>query len=188
MYNQITETLERVSPNLFQEGVQWYSKANQFCLDLSNEYNIPLRYVTGLTSLFSPLKSWEMNKRMVKEYLECQNCKTFSYQRKKSVKLWTTIISNIDDEEAQDRFIMKTLNGFKTVSFYHNITYPLTSDKVTIDSHMLKLAPYKHLTPKRYLEYENCIKKIAKEKSLVPNQVQAIIWLKLKDGNTTKRI
>lgn len=186
MYNQITETLERVSPNLFQEGVQWYSKSNQFCLELSNEYNVPLRYITGLTSLFSPLKSWEMNKRIVKEYLECQECKTFSYQRNKALQLWTDVISDLS-EQKQDNYIMKTLNGLKVVSFYHNITYPLTSDKVTIDSHMLKLAPYKHLTPKRYSEYEECVRKVAKEKSLIPNQVQAIIWLKLKDGNTTQR-
>lgn len=184
MYQDIIrERFERASPFLSQ-GKNWYPQAHQWCLELSKEYDVPLRLVAGLTALFSPLKSWEINKRLVEKYLECQECGTFSYQKRKSIQLWTDTILCRDEKE-QDNYIMKTLNGNKVVSFYHNIVYPLTSERVTIDSHIINVVkPGLIMTPKRYLCIEKSFQDVSKEVGLLPSQLQATLWIQQKETKT----
>jgi len=181
--NIIRERFERASPFLSQ-GKNWYPEAHNWCLELSKEYDVPLRLVAGLTALFSPLKSWEINKKLVKEYLECQECGTFSYQRTRATNLWSEVITHLDDIK-QDNYIMKTLNGKKVVSFYHNIVYPLTSERVTIDTHIINVvSPGLYLTPKRYLCIEKSFQEVSKEVKLLPCHLQAILWIQQKQTKT----
>ena len=181
MYQQIIrERFERASPFLYQ-GKNWYPEANYWCLKLSKEYDVPIRLVAGLTALFSPLKSWEINKKLVEGYLECQECGTFSYQRTRATNLWSEVITHLDDER-QDNYIMKTLNGKKVTSFYHNIVYPKSSDKVTIDTHIINVVhPGLNLTPKRYLCIEKSFQDVSKEVGLTPPQLQATLWVQQKN-------
>ena len=178
MYQQIIqERLERVSPSLVAEGKNWYLDAHNWCQIQSKEYDVPVRLIVGLTALFSPLKSWEINKRLVIDYLQCQSCGTFSYQKRKAIELWSDTILCRNEKE-QDNYIMKTLNGKKVVSFYHNIVYPKSSDRVTIDTHIINaVSPGVYLTPKRYLCIEKSFQDVAKDQRMLPLEVQAIIWL-----------
>lgn len=180
IHNLIQERLERVSPNIFIDGVQWYFDANEFCQNLSEEHRVPFRYVSGLTALFSPLKSWDMNQRLVRQWLDCQDCGTFGLQKTRALMLWKHVIENLKEDQ-QDNYIAKTLGGLKTQSFYHNITYPYTSDKVTIDSHIWKaFSKEKHITPKRYKEIEKAIQDVALKNQLLSPHLQAILWLQIK--------
>lgn len=188
MYQQIIrERLERASPFLYQ-GKNWYPEAYHWCLKLSKEYDVPIRLVAGLTALFSPLKSWEINKRLVEGYLECQECGTFSYQKTRAIQLWTDTILCRDEKE-QDNYIMKTLNGKKVTSFYHNIVYPHSSEKVTIDSHIINAVhPGLIMTPNRYLCIEKSFQDVSKEVDLTPSQLQATLWIQQKnERNNSQR-
>lgn len=181
MYQSIIrERFERASPFLYQ-GKNWYPEAHRWCLKLSKEYDVPIRLVAGLTALFSPLKSWEINKRLTEGYLECQECGTFNYQKTRAIQLWTDTILCRDEKE-QDNYIMKTLNGKKTVSFYHNIVYPHSSEKVTIDTHIINVVhPGLIMTPNRYICIEKSFQDVSKEVGLTPSQLQATLWIQQKN-------
>lgn len=163
--------LERATQSIIQDGLNWYSSANEWCYDLSQTYNTNINIVAGLTSCFSPMKEWGLNKRMVECYLQKGTCGHTSGQLNK-VKL---IVESIDDKS-----IMKALGGRKTQSFYDNIVYPTLSDKVTIDFRMWKFFKsdsWEHLTPNRYDLLEQCIRDKAKENHIIGLQLQSILWL-----------
>lgn len=184
--NKIRERFLGASPQVLQEGISWYSKANSFCESLAKEHDLPIRLVAGLTALFSPMKSWEMNQRLVREWCECQNCGTFSLQKKRATQLFSDIVLVHSDDE-KDRFIQKILNGPKTKNFYHNIVYPTTSNHVTIDTHIQKdLIPGIYLTPKRYRDLELIIQEQAVEHKIIASALQAVLWVDIKREKKVK--
>lgn len=176
----IWERLEMASPFNHLEGRQWYTDANIWCKEIANYYKVPVELVAGLTALFSPLKSWEINKRLTKGFLEEKTCPTFHYQRNKALKLWSEIISDLKEDQ-RDNYIIKTLNGRKTTSFYHNMMYPETSDKVTIDTHILYGLGEAKISPNKYNIIERSFQEVSISAGLKPHQLQAIVWLQVKD-------
>lgn len=184
--NKIRERFLGASPQVLQEGISWYSKANSFCESLAKEHDLPIRLVAGLTALFSPMKSWEMNQRLVREWCECQNCGTFSLQKKRAIQLFSETVL-IRSNEEQDKYIQKVLNGPKTKNFYHNIVYPTISNHVTIDTHIQKdLIPGIYLTPKRYRDLEFIIQEQAVEHKIIASALQAVLWVDIKREKKVK--
>lgn len=175
----IGELFERVTPLTIEGGKSWYKEANQYCQDLATEYNKTLRQVAGILAALSPMKEWSVNKRQTKQFLEFQTCGTFGRQISKSLDLYNCIVAELDASKA-DKFIMATLNGLKTKSFYHNIMYPNSSQLVTVDTHMLKLSNWTFITDTRYKLIEECIQAKATELNLLPLELQAILWLQIK--------
>lgn len=173
--NKIDYWLERASSFSIEEGLVWYSECNNFCSDLATKYNISVKKVAGILSALSPMKEYKYNQKLVKEFLECQSCGHLSNQIKKCL-----IIYNGYDN---DSYILNVLVGRKTSSFYHNIVYPTSSDKITIDFRMWKYFKpdsWKHITTKRYDLMGKCFLEKALEHHVVGNQLQAILWLTCK--------
>jgi len=72
------------------------------------------------------------------------------------------------------------LSGRKTTAFHRHLYNPLCKEKVCVDSHVIKyfnVGKIIHITPNRYLMYENSIKKWAKKVNLLPSELQALLWL-----------
>lgn len=165
----IVQTMDSASPNVVREGKAWYKQAHQFCKQLSKEFDIPLEKVAGICAALSPLKSWEINKRITKQFLEGKRNVHTSLQMKKAQ--WIL--------EGKD--IELCLGGLKTVNFYHNILSPKDLGWCTIDRHIINMYNTKPtLTTKRYNLIKQCFLDYSKDKNEIPCEVQAICWIQVR--------
>ncbi len=73
----------------------------------------------------------------------------------------------------------------KTRNFFINVNWPNNQHAVTIDGHMTnvwrgkreRLVGLRNLTDKGYEEIAQGFRDLARERNLIPNQVQATVWL-----------
>lgn len=170
---QINKNLERVwqmSNPFLIDGKEWYFKANEYAHSLAKDFSIEAFQVCAITSVLSPLKEWELNKRITREFLEGKTNVHFYNQVLKAKKILKT------KKEAKVPDIIK---GMKTVSFYKNIYNPEDKNWVTVDTHILDalLFPKANITPHRYNLIQTCIINHAKRVNLRPCEVQATIWI-----------
>lgn len=121
------------------------------------------------------MKSLELNKRLCENALKGRWWGHFKNQIDKA-----KAIKNIKDVKE----IENVLHGIKTVNFFYNLYTPENQDFVTIDRHMGKFCnnglEYR-ITPHRYKNMSNAIKKLAKQLNLLPCQVQACFWYHSKE-------
>jgi len=182
-----TKVIKKNIFNLFNQatteeitnGIQWYPISNSFCKTISLKYQVPISKVIAITAAFSPLKSWSTNQKMVIQFFENRKSLHTKSQTQKVMEIFLLILDNYTEEELDDK-IMKILNGKKTSSFYHNIKYPYTSSKVTIDSHIIKgivNSNIKTLSPKNYVLVEKTILDTSKKLNYKGLHLQAILWL-----------
>jgi hypothetical protein len=174
LYQQATED-ER------NEGREWYTRAHEYALSLSERYNITLWQAAGVLAALSPGCNWERNKRDAEEVIAAYKRHdplplVGSYGRK-NVRKCELIL--------RGRPVMSVLGGDKVISFYHNILDPLSPQFVTIDRHAYdalqgsrtpedKRFDIKH---KRYRDAESAYTSVAASLDLLPSQLQAIVWL-----------
>ena len=97
-------------------------------------------------------------------------------------------ISNL--ELPYDILITDILKGEKIKAFYNNITYPLTSNSVTVDRHALSIALGVKLTDEQYKTHnptkrqneflQLCYKLAAKDLGVTGLECQAQTWESLR--------
>jgi hypothetical protein len=83
-----------------------------------------------------------------------------------------------------DVSFLDTVKGKKITAFRHNVLYPETSRRVTVDGHMVAVWSGRDLTMKeavpilrgRYAEVERDIARLARSRGVVPNALQAALW------------
>jgi hypothetical protein len=156
----------------------WYFRVNEYCLTLSETYNVPLIKVAGIMSALSPNNTFASNVKSLEAFLRTKgNCKVSTYGSQKSKAL---AIYNSSDSITIDE-VKAILGGLKTQAFFDNILRPETSQDVTIDLWMIRHFGIKgSLTPKRYKDASNKIKDLAKSLNLLPHQVQAKLWVDIR--------
>lgn len=188
MSKQFSEVVTTINNNIdkwlnfgMTSGLDWYSSAHDFAKTLSVKYNKPVQMVAGLIAATSPMKSWPLNKKMVEEFLQGIPIGHLGNQVYKCKSIVELDYANMYYSDI-DTTIMTILRGKKTSSFYHNIMYPNTSSKVTVDVHIWNaLNPgWNFLTDKRYDILEKSIKQKAKELNIPIASVQASIWVNYK--------
>ena len=158
----------------------WYFRVNDYCVTLSETYNVPLIKVAGILSALSPNTTFAHNIKSLEAFLRTKgNCKVTTYNSQKNKAL--TILNSSDSITIDE--VKKILGGLKTQAFFDNILRPETSQDVTIDLWMIRHFGIKgSLTPKRYKDASNKIKDLAKSLNLLPHQVQAKLWVDIR-GN-----
>jgi len=171
--NLIKKDWEIISsnPNLLEKGKNWYPNENNYSRELAIRYNLDLQQITGLFASFSPLKSVSENKKILVNFLNGSRYGHTSLQMNKAeLILQTNKLEEID----------VILSGRKTTAFHRHLYNPLCKEKVCVDSHVIKyfnVGKIIHITPNRYLMYENSIKKWAKKVNMYPSEIQAILWI-----------
>jgi hypothetical protein len=159
------------NPNLIEKAKSWYPNEKEYSFKLSKEYSLELQQITGLFASFSPLKSVSENKKILVNFLNGSRYGHTSLQMNKAeLILQTNKIEEID----------VILSGRKTTAFHRHLYNPLCKEKVCIDTHVIKyfnVGRLIHITPNRYLMYENVIKKWSKKVNLLPSELQALLWL-----------
>lgn len=165
--------LERAGSHHFSGGKKWYQEAHQWCKSQSDKHSVPLSKVVAVTASLSPRVSWERNKILVDELLCLGDCGCIPAHKKRA----------LENLKSFGSFKL----GKKTGAFYHNILFYKYSQDVTIDFRIwdfFKLDEWNHITPKRYNYMEKIFQREAKNLSLLPHQLQAILWLTTKElGN-----
>ena len=159
----------------------WYKEAHQFSRYLSDKYKTPLNRVIGIISALSPRLNWDKNKEIAEFFLE-----TNKVIRDNGKQIHMTVPCNkaklirLNDDE---QYILDTLSGDKTKSFYLNIKYPDREVNVTVDRHAIAIAlgriatQKEHsLTKKSYKCFEDCYKWTAEQLGIRPLLLQSITW------------
>jgi hypothetical protein len=184
--NQLTLNIINRYNNSPQElqtsGIKWYLKAHDFCLSISQIYNMNLDLVVGVLAALSPRNKWESNK---------EDCITIIKAYIKGVKLdeFKVRTFNTNKQKAWDILVTEQVNlrGNKVRAFYENIRYPDKSKDITIDTWAARVAHndmnYKkpinnkdyQIISKAYLEAFEEISKSHKYLQ-TPMQVQAVCW------------
>jgi len=159
----------------------WYKEANVFCEDLAIEYNIEKEIVIGILAALSPLKQWEINKRITIDFLNNGDCG----QIKQFVKKASTILETAKNEDD----ILNILKGNKISSFYLNIKYYDKNNIVTIDRHALSIAlgrkikesDYAGMTTKQYLFFQECYIYAANILNINVLLLQSATWVRFRE-------
>ena len=166
----------------FNEGKMWYRDANQFSLEVADKYKVTPVVSTGVLSALSPLKEWELNKRLTHNFFTLvekdkqEGWKKVGHYRTQKEKAWN--IYNLVAPVASD--VSKILNGLKTVNFFGSINNPDNDENFCIDRHMIKVAAVTNdltLTSKQYLFLQKEYVNFAKRVNMIPCSVQAILWV-----------
>lgn len=166
-----------------KQAINWYYEVNNYCLTLSEVYNISLIQVSGIMSALSPNNTFASNCKSLEKFLYHKgDCKvtTFNGQKNKAKEI---LFMDSPTEEK----IKTVLRGDKTMSFFENIYRPHTSDSVTVDlwqirwAKKLKLIPEKGtLTKKRYKLIAQMVRQCASELKIRPHEYQALTWVQIR--------
>lgn len=157
------------------EGMGWYKEAHQYAQNLANRFSKSIDITAGIISALSPSVSWERNKEDAKNLLQ-QGSKaivsTYGMNKRKALDIIATGESL--------PYFMKPQSSFKTLNFYKNILEPKNPEFVTIDRQMLRilnLTPQAINTRPRYMRLKDMFIAVAIKLDIIPNQLQASLWL-----------
>ena len=162
----------------------WYFTVNEYCLHLSEAFDVPLIKISAILAALSPQNKFDQNCIDLENFLMTSgNCKvsTFGNQKLKAIKILEL------DNPTEENIKLILGKGLKTLSFFENIYRPYTSQSVTVDlwqirwAKLLNIIPQQGtLTNKRYRKIEARVRKYAKKLDIMPHQFQALTWVQLR--------
>lgn len=169
-HQQIQSVLEHSTIEHYTQGKVWYWEAHNYAKQLSQQFNLSLQVVCGIIAALSPLKEWGLNMRIAKQFIE----------GKRNVHTKLQVLKAESILEGRD--IEKSLGGLKTVNFHFNLLNPPDPNWLTLDRHMFWMFKTKPcLTPKQYNKLKTETINYATETGWIPSELQATLWLTVKD-------
>jgi hypothetical protein len=169
-----------------ENGLTWYNDANATLKALAEKYHVEPILVYAVCSALSPRCTWQINIADTETVLSWHGklkssrvnsypkVTTYNQNRNKAINILNTGNPHV-------------FTACKTLSFFHNLYNPDSSEHVTIDGHAInayygKLGKVKnkYFTPKHYSRIAKAYIKGAKLHGILPNQYQAIIWVVFK--------
>lgn len=188
-YENIKAIYDEASMPALAHGTVWYQDAHNFCVDLAYKYDLELKVVVAALAALSPNVSWETNKRCLDSLL--RTGEPYGNVYPDNVKKAEALLSGALSVE-QALFFRKRY-GNKVRSFYDNIVNPTHSDKVTVDTHAIRGAFDSTSVTKKQLRWvfgtvtgytilTKAYQQVAQEVGRMPNQVQATVWLTVKEA------
>lgn len=183
--NRLEAWINLATEEQIEDGKNWYKDAQKFTRYLSDRYNIDSYVCASVVSALSPNNKWERNKTdaeaVIKAHLNGiapENIKVCTYNANKN-KAFDILNGKLITEKSP-----------KTHSFAMNVGL-LSTDHITIDKWHLRacllypndgvLPCIESCTAVQYRRIEKITTRIAKEKKLKGYELQAIIWLTIKD-------
>jgi len=171
--NNILRVWKKTQSN---DRVDWYGKANDFCIRIGLKYNLTSIMVAGVVASLSPVKTWEQNLKIAENMVRSGDCGHMGQFKQKA----KDILASDGSKES----ILKVLNGRKISSFFLNIIGD-TEPTVTIDRHALSIAlrlkvtdeMYRGMTQQQYEFFVECYKMVAKVVNEKPTLIQSATWV-----------
>ena len=187
VYNRLNSWFDVATEKEIEEGKEWYKEAQEFCEYIASHYRINPFTVACVISALSPNNKWLRNMidtvSVIEAFIRNEKADTVSvctYGANKA-KAFEILESNSNIEKI----------SIKTWNFAHNVGL-LSGKHVTVDKWMVRAAltfakegkrnTVESLTPNQYELIADCICKIATERNLKAYQVQAIIWVAIRNN------
>ena len=178
--NNLKVIFEESNIKDINHGLNWYNEFYLWCKDLSLIYDKNTFEIASIFSALSPRNKLEQNKRdtikvleAVKNNISPEKIRVCTFHNNKN-KAFNIALNK--DSISKD--------SLKTYSFCQNVGY-LNSDFVTIDVWQLRALTLKkeNKTPTKleYLQFVDVHKKLAKKYNILAYQLQAIIWISLRN-------
>jgi len=187
MFNRLNSWFVSATEQEVAEGKVWYSDSQEFAEDVSGRYRLNPFTVACVISALSPNNKWRRNMidtiAVVETWIqggkpEDVSVCTYGANKAKAFELLAT-------NGRLDKVSIKTWN------FAHNVGL-LSSKHVTVDKWMVRAAltfanegkkdTVENCTAKQYEQIADCIRKIAERTDLKAYQVQAIIWVAIRNN------
>lgn len=177
--------LRRATPKELRDGMEWYDDAMAFAQLLSDTFGITRVIAAAIISALSPNNKWERNK--VDAWALCQayakgltldDFKVCTYNSNK-VRAW----------KIRSGEIKITKDSRKTYAFALNVG-DRDESVVTLDKWMARAFSTTSLkpkdtptsfTPKQYDRFEAHFVKVAKRLGYKPYELQAIVWVVMRN-------
>mgnify|MGYP003636590999 CR=1 FL=1 len=173
----------------FEGGANWYNEAHELSNSLAIEFGLTNLQVAGIIAAFSPLKSWDENKKIAKQFLLNGNGKHTKVMKDKARNI------KAYNDSMQREFILTTLNGNKISNFFLNIAYPNETTSVTVDRHAIAVILGRNIkenegsgiTDIQYEFLASCYRQASEVLGVLPNQVQSVTWVKWRKLKNAKK-
>lgn len=173
-------------PQTRARGRDWYPQAHEWMVGVVKAYRVHPHKVAGATAVLSPGVEWSVNQQQAEELVRVYRNKgnmygvdlsTYPSQRYKARQiLWSvkadfkTILGLVAKPRAR-----------KTRAFYAMLVDP-GKDEVVLDRWMGRaLGLGEKITPGQYKRVEGALKRLAEQEGEKASDVQATLWLRLKD-------
>ena len=187
IYENLNDWYKAATRSNRKAGKSWYKDAQSFCKDTAKEYNLDSYIVASVVSALSPNNKWDRNK-----YDALQVIKGFLANKKPNeIKVCTY---NANKEKA-----FKILREGKKISSQSPKTHAfamnvglLSRDHITVDKWHLRacvcipndgiIDAVESCTALQYRRIEAITAKLAKRYRLKGYQLQAIIWVAIKEN------
>jgi len=168
-----------------EHGRQWYTDAQNFAKELSQEFNVSREVAAGVVSALSPNNRWERNKvdaktvlRAVRDSIEYTDVRVCTYDANK--------VKAFDIAKGNRAILQKSP---KTYAFARNVG-EMDEDYVTIDKWHLRAcqttakSPRKcreACTAKQYQLLQSDCLAVARELGVSGHVLQATIWVTIRN-------
>lgn len=175
------------------EALMSYFRYNALIRSIAERYDETIEIAAAIFSALSPNNDYHGNLRDLETVLVAERSKlpfnqwTVATYGQNKLKAWKLASREIHPHES--------FTALKTLNFWRNITHPSDPVPVTIDGHMfwcwkgvaggvkgdrksntVKL-PGAKVTPKVYHEIAGEVRGLARALGLIPNQLQAVLWI-----------
>lgn len=188
-YKNIKAIYDEASQSAIELGETWYQQAHDFCVKLGVKYDLETEVVTAALAVLSPNCPWPVNKACLESMLKTGEPYGNVYPA--NVRKAEALLSGALSVE-QALFFRKRY-GNKVRAFYDNILNPTHSDKVTVDTHAIRGAFDSTAVTKQQLRWvfetvsgykilTQAYQQVAHEVDRIPHQVQAVVWLAVKEA------
>jgi len=168
-------------------GLEWYKDAQAFCNSLANEFNLPAYICASVVSMLSPNNKWERNKIDARAVIIAWK----SGLGAESVKVCTYTPNKLKAFRALNEGEQIASSAPKTHAFAMNVGL-LSPEHITIDKWHIRACLVKPsegitetvetVTAKQYRRIEAITAQIAKESGLKGYELQAIVWVTIKES------
>ena len=185
--NRLEKWIQLASERDWGDGLSWYNEAQEFTEFVASHYRLNPFTVACALSVLSPNNKWERNKldtiSCIEAYLrgECADsvkCCTYNANKYKAFNI------------LKGDVVLNSIS-IKTNSFAHNVA--LLSDKyITVDKWMIRAALLlprekgkpcqESCTAKQYRVIEDEIRKLSVKYHVKGYQLQAIIWIAIRNN------
>jgi len=183
--------LQLATSRVRSEGVYWYSIAHTIAEGLAIDYSVPLDRVCAVIATLSPGCNWEQNvvdsETVIRAFvsgLEPEDIQVSTYNPQKQ-KAFLILRLPPSAPRSEILRLIGLESARKTRAFFDNILDPDHSQDVTIDRWIARAVLLQqnatHPTEKTYALIRSAFQRVAVGLELRPCQVQAIVWLVIRD-------
>jgi len=165
--NRLLAIYAAATPGVRATGRLWYTFAHLAATELALRYGYSMAVTAGVIAALSPRRRWAENLKLADDCLGGRRPRTLGSCARTACEIRNGLRLPVDQR------------GPKTRAFYSSIMGD--TESVVVDVWMLRaLGSKTKLTPARYKELSDIIRRVAAEVGERPTHFQAIVWCQIR--------